>query len=763
MRHHHILIGLLVVSLTACRSPRAPTPTDPPKVSAPQNPTTPGKAATPAKLPRDEADPREPIIAEAIARVLETAHLTGKKLDDKLSAKAFHRYLKAVDPGKQFLLQAHVTALRAHRLKVDDQLKSGKLTLVHETAALLRARVAVVAKLVAARLAKRFDFSRVESVESDSDKRAWAKDEGALAERWRKALKLMALARSRRMAETLAAAAKAKKTNKTKKTKKTKKTPSSQPASLRRLVARIPKTEQGRDDKARVELAKRYAGRFARLASVRPLERATTFINAIAQQYDPHTGYLPPASKENFDIQMSGSLEGIGAVLMEDDHYIRVVRIVPGGASWRQGELENGDLIMAVAQEGKEAIDVGDARLDRVVRMIRGKKGTVVVLTVKKPDDRVKLISITRDVIKIEAAYARGAIITPTSGVRLGYVQLPSFYGNTRRRRGMTPKRHAGQDMRLLLELLSKRKIAGAVIDLRSNGGGLLDDAREITGLFIKSGPIVQVRGRGKDVQVLRDTDERVVFGGPVVVLVDRHSASASEIVAGALQDYGRAVIVGAGATHGKGTVQVLLGLDRLLGRPGGSLGVLKLTRDQFFRVNGDSTQLRGVVPDVQVVDPGGFIKGGERRLDNALPWSHIAAVPFQRWSTSRWDLVTLRQSSRTRQAKSKVFKQFEARNKLLTARRSQTVIPLERTRWKAWLDKREKELTAVTPDLDKAPKQLRVTPVVYAKSAMPVRPRPGQKTPVKGDEAQWKSSLARDPWLAEAVEVLREIVKPGP
>lgn len=759
MQHHRILIGLLVVSLVACRSPRAPTPTDPPKVSVQRGPAPSGKADQALPLPRDEGDPREPIIAKAIAQLLETAHLTGKKLDDELSAKAFDRYLKATDPGKQFLLQSHATALRAHRLQLDDQLKSGKLTLVHATAALMRARVAVVAKLVAARLAKPFDFSRVESVESDSDKRTWAKDEGALAERWRKALKLMALARSRHMAETLAAAAKAKKANKTKKTNNT---PSSQPASLRRLVERIPKTEHGRDDKARVELAKRYAGRFARLASVQPIEHATTFINAIARQYDPHTGYLPPASKENFDIQMSGSLEGIGAVLMEDDHYIRVVRIVPGGASWRQGELENGDLIMAVAQAGKESVGVGDARLDRVVRLIRGKKGTVVILTVKKPDDRVKLISITRDVIKIEAAYARAAIVEPKAGQRFGYIQLPSFYGNTRTRRGMTPKRHAGEDVRRLLELFGKRKIKSVVIDLRGNGGGLLEDAREITGLFIKSGPIVQVRGRDKDVQVLRDTDERVVFGGPVVVLVDRHSASASEIVAGALQDYGRAVIVGTGATHGKGTVQVLLGLDRLLGRAGSSLGVLKLTRDQFFRVSGDSTQLRGVVPDVQLVDPGGFIKGGERRLDNALPWSQIKAVPFQRWSKSSWDLATLRQSSRARQAKSKVFKRFEARNKLLTARRSQTVIPLERGRWKAWLDRREKELTTVTPDLGKVPKQLRVAPLVYAKSTMPVRPRPGQKTAVKGELAPWKSSLARDPWLAEAVEVLREIAAAG-
>jgi carboxyl-terminal processing protease len=727
------------------------------------------KTASPqaqGKLDKRPADPRERFIAPTVARILRAEHLRSRSLDGKLSAKAFDRFIKATDYGRYFLLAKHVEALKAHRDKLGEQMMSGKLALVRQADALLRQRIAVVAKVVAAQLAKPFDFGKKEWLETDTDKRSWAKSERALAERWRKMLKLQALSRSQRMVEMLKAAAKAKKLKakgaKGAGAKAGDKAPEVS-AAEKRALARIPKTAAGRDKKARTDLAKRWAGRFARLKSPPPLDGMSTLINAVTRQYDPHTGYLPPATKENFDIHMSGSLEGIGAVLMEDDHYIRIVRIVPGGASWRQGELEAGDLILAVAQKGKESVDVVDARLDRVVRMIRGPKGTVVRLTIKKPDDRVKVVAITRDVIKIETAYARGAELT-MRGQRFGYIDLPSFYGNTRRARGATGRRRAAQDVRALLERFAKRKLKGVVLDLRGNGGGLLEDAKDIAGLFIEEGPIVQTRGARGKVEVLADDDKRLVYSGEVVVLVDRNSASASEIVAGALQDYGRAAIVGTGATHGKGTVQVLLSLDRLLGRPGGrALGVLKLTRQQYYRVSGESTQLRGVIPDVLLVDPAGFHKRGERRFDSAIPWNKIAAAPFKRWPATRWTLPALRAASAKRQAISSVFAKYRARNALLRARKADTRVPLHRQRWQAWLEAREKALEAVTPKSKGMVDRFAVKPVIYAKSSAPIRPRPGRKgrKPIKTALQRWRESLPKDAWLAEALEVLGQMTRP--
>ena len=760
MRPNTTLIALiaLIAASYGCRSPTAPARST-------------GKTAKNGKLPvPDAADPREAVIAPVIARILERDHLRGAPVDDKISKKAFDEYVDALDPGKQFLLGSHVKKLAAHRAKMDDQLKSGQLALAHIASALMRSRVAVVKKIVGEALTSPMRFDRDEQVQTDGEKRDWATDDTALADRWRKLLKLEVLARIRRMGETLDALEEAKKKQKKggknesgknesgKSDKESDKDEATE--ALERAAARIPKTTKERIRKARADLKKRYDGRLTRLAKAEPLEGAATFINAIAQQYDPHTSYLAPATKENFDISMSGSLEGIGAVLSEDEHYIRVERLVAGGASWRQGDLEAGDVIIAVAQESKPPVDVIDMRLQRVVGMIRGPKGTVVTLTVKKPDDRIKVIAIVRDVIKIETAYARGALVSPVSGgSKIGYIYLPSFYGNTRARPGMTPDRRAATDVRQLLQRFKQRKVAGVVLDLRGNGGGLLEDAREISGLFIDVGPIVQTHGRDGAVEVLRDGDKGAVFGGPLVVMVDRSSASASEIVSGALQDYGRALIVGSGATYGKGTVQVIVGLDRLVGRTRPpSLGVLKLTRHQFFRISGASTQLRGVEPDVRLVDPAAYIKSGERRLPNALPWSRVKAVPFSPWPKRGWKIAALRAASEARQARSGFFIKLQARNKLLKSRQEQTIVPLERSKWRAWVDKRKKELDAVTPDNSKEPALLRAELVVYRKTTTPARPGKRHKKGGATPAQRWRDGLTRDPWLTEATQVLEEM-----
>ncbi|RMH36307.1 MAG: tail-specific protease, partial [Deltaproteobacteria bacterium] len=574
-------------------------------------------------------------------------------------------------------------------------------------------------------------------------KRPWAKTEAELADRWRKSLKLQVLQRVALMEDILAAADKAQPVD----SDGDGDTDKDDEIAAKRL-GEIPKTPEERERKAREDLAKSFAGRFKRLAQVDPLEPAEMFLNSVTEAYDPHTQYLAPADKEDFDIAMSGSLEGIGALLVEDDHYIRVQELVPGGPSWRQGKLQAGDLILAVAQ-GKdgEPVDVADMRIKEVVKMIRGPKGTVVTLTVKKPDDTIQVISITRDVIEIEAAYARGAVLDRGDGSPpIGYIALPSFYGDTRRG-GTVTGRNAPDDVRALLRELSARKVAAVVLDLRGNGGGLLDHARDITGMFIRTGPVVATRYGNGSTQVLTDDDPDIAYAGPVVVMVDRFSASASEILAGALQDYGRAVVVGTSATHGKGTVQVLIDLDRVAGRPRAPLGVVKLTIQQFFRVNGESTQLRGVVPDIALPDPAAYVKSGERFLDHAIPWSRIDALDYRRWTGARWQIDRLRAASEARQANEPVFAKVVERAAYLKQRLEQTRMPLQRDKWLARRAADKAKLDDVDLDWTKGPARFTVTVIDYAHT-------PGSSEAA----AEWRDNAARDPWLDEAARIAADM-----
>jgi carboxyl-terminal processing protease len=460
---------------------------------------------------------------------------------------------------------------------------------------------------------------------------------------------------------------------------------------------------------------------------------------------DPHSTYLPPADKANFDIRMSGSLEGIGAVLRERDHYVEVSELVPGGASWRHGGITAGDLILSVAAEGAEPVDVLDMPIDDVVKMIRGPKGTVVRLRLQKASGVQETVDITRDVVVIEEAYARGAELTRKGKPTIGYINLPSFYGSA-------DGRTASSDIRRILGELRARKVRGIILDIRSNGGGLLGDAVKLTGELIDQGPVVQVRdGRGRG-EVLEDETPGVDFDGPVIVLVDRFSASASEILAGALQDYGRALIVGTAPTHGKGTVQTLADLDRLTGGET-ELGVLKLTIQQFFRVSGASTQREGVTPDILLPDPAGYVESGERELPHAIAWSKVDPSKYTPW-TRTWDLEQLRKNSAARVAKSPVLAKISAASDVLKAQVADTVIPLTRAAFDARREERRKALDAVSPDLKAYTAAFGVSVIADHTTA----PSPDGKADLS--ISRWKETLAHDPWVEESLAILGDMLK---
>jgi carboxyl-terminal processing protease len=689
-------------------------------------------ALDPPAAPRD---PREAALSEAVARLLSREHLLGKPIDDALSRAAFATYMDRLDANKLFLLKSDREALAKYADKIDDELKSGSLELAHEGERVFTTRVAVVEKEVAELLATPLDHDDEEFAQTDPKKLEPAITEQDLRERWRQRLELDVLERVAQM-ETRAEADKTAKPD-----------PKAGSAAAPPPASKLPATFAERESKARADLAKSYAARFARLRHPGDLDAASELINAVTTSLDPHTAYLPPADKANFDIHMSGSLEGIGASLREHDDYIEVVELVPGGAAWRQGKLGPGDLILAVSADGGEPVEVIDTRIDDVVKMIRGPAGTVVTLRVQKPSGAQETLSITRDVVVVEETYARGAVLTRKGHPALGYIHLPSFYGG--RGRGA---RSAAADVKKLLDELQAKQVAGVILDIRGNTGGLLGDAVEMTGELIDRGPVVQVQDSHGHREVFGDDDRGTDFSGPVIVLVDRFSASASEILAGALQDYHRAVIVGTGPTHGKGTVQRLADLDGLTGGKL-DLGVLKLTIQQFFRVSGASTQRQGVTPEIVLPDPEGYLDTGERKLDHAIAWSQIPAVAHDDWPV-HYKTTTLAENSARRVAKQPVFNKLDSLMKVMKARQRDTRVPLAHVAF----DARRKELrTAV----DAAAIDAKIAPVRFNVVSLDdgtpaVAPPPGGKADDR--LARWRDNLSRDPWVDECMNILGDM-----
>jgi carboxyl-terminal processing protease len=583
----------------------------------------------------------EPDFAQNRTRVLTyvlrqqvSHHFSGKAIDDALSRNAFQLYLKQLDFQKRYLLDSEVRQLRAFEQQIDDEILSGRIQLVPLAEGLMNQAVARAERLVRQILTQPFDFTVAEDYETDPDKQAFCRSEVELKERWRKELKYRTLNRYLTLAEDEGFI-----------------TPSAIPREQRSAF----------EQQAREKVLKQHIDFFARLHQETVQDQYDRYLNAFARAFDPHTGYLPPQSKEDFDISMRGTLEGIGATLRDDEGYIKVVKIIPGSPADHQGQLQADDVILAVAQGSGEPVDVSDMRLRDAVALIRGKKGSEVRLTVKRPGHKPMVIAIIRDVVIIEESFVKSTVIEdPDSGRRYGYIKIPSFYRDFEEGHGGNGGRNSTDDVRSALVALKSQGIAGLILDLRNNGGGALTDAVGIAGLFIEKGPIVQVRTSGGVSRVLEDQDPSIEYRGPMIVLVNQLSASASEIVAGALQDYKRAVIIGGEHTHGKGTVQLIMNLDETLTLHNMSryqpLGALRLTTQKFYRVSGESTQYRGVIPDIILPDRLQHNKFGERYLDFSLPWDAIQGVNYLAWSSGVADLGWLRTRSQERVAKNQDF-----------------------------------------------------------------------------------------------------------
>ena len=551
------------------------------------------------------------ILLQIIMSGLEQTHYEPQALDNEFSKRVFDLYVKRLDYNKRFLIQPDVERLRQFETLIDDEIADGSYKLFDNASKVLADRIKEAETYYQDILAQPFDFEEKESIELDSEKLAFATNKEEIKERWRKTLKYQTLRRLVSMMEK-------------------------QEKALKEGDEKVEqKSFADLEIEAREKVEKSQKNRFDRLLKLDENDMLSNYINAITAAYDPHTNYYPPKDKEDFDIAMSGRLEGIGARLSQPDGEIKVSEIVPGSASWRQGELKAGDIILKVAQAEEEPVDVEDMRLDHAVQLIRGPKGTEVRLTVRRPDGMIKVIPIIRDIVIIEEGYAKSAIIESAGGGKVGIIDLPKFYADFSNSGG----RSCSEDVARELDKLKGEDIEGLVLDLRDNGGGSLRDVVDMAGLFIETGPIVQVKTRESSPYIYRDRDPEVQYTGPMVILVNSFSASASEILAAAMQDYKRAIIIGNAPTFGKGTVQRFLDLDKAINSPEYAeikpLGSLKLTIQKFYRIDGTTNQLKGVTPDIVLPDDYSYFEVGEKESDYAMPWDEIASLNFKEWSHS--------------------------------------------------------------------------------------------------------------------------------
>lgn len=664
---------------------------------------------------------RNRLIGYMISRQLPSLHFSDKVMDDTLAQAAFNLYIKQLDYQKRFLLKKDVDQLTSFAPYIDDNLKRGSISLPDAGYTILNERIAQVEKMVDEILAHRLDPHGKGVLETDPEKLEYVADLGELKERWRKILQIQLNNRFLELEEDQKKAAEKK----------------SEDALWKETYEKVAKSNKNF---------------FHRLYQETLQDHYDRFFNAVTRAFDPHTNYIPPAGKEQFDISMRGSLEGIGALLREDDGLIRVVRIIPGSASAKQGRLEAEDTILQVAEGAGEPVDVSDMRLSEAVRLIRGPKGTEVRLTVRKADGSKAVIPIIRDVVEIEETFVKSQVLDAGGGTRIGYIFIPSFYRDFEKN-GQEGGRNSSEDTRVELEKLIKQGVKGIILDLRNNGGGALVDAVEITGLFIDHGPVVTVKNSNGAERILRDERYGVDYDGPLVVLVNKFSASASEIVAGALQDYGRAVIIGDEHTHGKGTVQTIIDLNEniplLQLKKYEDLGALKVMIQKFYRVTGGSTQYKGVEPDIVLPSLMKHIESGERYLEYSLPWDSIAAVDYTPYRKHP-DIAKLKKKSLARVKSDKAFQMITEESDKAVKRSKDTLVSAD--------------IDDIRAKLEEA-RQAREHIGAYYKK---YREEEGSEEDFEVDTAtpeekkqEWVEEVREDPYVREGSQVLRDILTP--
>lgn len=667
------------------------------------------------------------VLLQVLTQSLQSGHFAKHELNDKFSEDVYHTYLKRLDYSKRFFLKKDIELFNKYKNKIDDEINATNYDFYDLSVKTLKKRQKEVEKIYKEFLTKPFNFNIKEKIEMDPDKRDYPKNKKERKEYWRKFLKHAVL---EHYADFLQV---------------------QKDAIERKDSTYEIKSENELEEKARNKVLETYNDWFYRLNKIKDEEWLAMYLNSIASIYDPHTEYLPPKDKENFDIVMSGKFEGIGATLQQRRSYIKVVRIVPGSASWKQGELEVNDVILKVGQGKEEPVSIVDMDIDDAVKLIRGKKGTEVRLTVKKIDGTVKIIPIIRDEVVLEETYAKSSIVTdPKSGIKAGYIYLPRFYTDFKNKNGRT----CSKDVEKEINKLKKDGVSGIILDLRNNGGGSLRDVIDMSGLFIESGPIVQVKGRYGPVEILKDLDARVQYKGPLVIMVNNFSASASEILSAALQDYDRAIIMGSKSTYGKGTVQRFYDFDQIV-RGNEDLkpfGVIKMTTQKFYRIDGGTTQLKGVIPDIIFPDNYLYIKTGEKEMDHAMKWDQIENAAYNKWKPD-FNKNNIIEASNKRIKSNKQFQLITEYAQILKEKRDDTEYSLKLKNYQKENDKEKKEMK-------------KYNKIGKSETGLAINFISSEKETIEKDSSKfnlrnaWHKNLQKDIYLYEAVNVIKDLNK---
>lgn len=671
----------------------------------------------------DDTD-KDKLLLQVITYVLQNGHFDPIKLNDSFSEGLFNDYIEQMDPVKRYFYESDYKEFENYKTNIDDQLKAYDITFFNVVYNRMMKRIGEAKTIYKDVLSQPFDYTIDETFDTDYDKIAFVNNKKEMRERWRKQLKFSTISNYDDILQQ-------------------------EQQAKQKDPSYTMKTEAEIEKEAREATLKSLDIYFN--DNIDDLTREdwfSTYVNAIVDEFDPHTYYLAPKGKEDFDTQMSGKLEGIGARLTKRMDYIKIVELISGGPAWRSQLLEVEDIILKVKQEDEEVgIDIVGMRISDAVKYIKGPKGTKVTLTIKKVDGTIKDVTIVRDVVELGETYAKASVVKK-GDKKFGIINLPRFYVDFQDYKNL----NAAIDVRKEIERLKAEGMEGLILDLRNNGGGSLPAVVDMAGLFIKEGPVVQVRSTGAPKEVLRDRDESIAWDGPLVILVNELSASASEIMAAAMQDYKRAIVIGSKQTYGKGTVQNVYNLNNAVrNNTSGDLGALAFTTQKYYRINGGSVQLEGVKSDVQVPGRFSFIEVGEKEKDNPLPYDEIDPADYKTWD-NYFDYDKAISKSKERMNNNEQLKLIEENAKWVKNQIDETEFSLNYKTYKQQIELNEEEAKRFDA-ISKYKTDLAFLPTTFEKQLFET-----DTTSLKDKRERWYKNLSQDVYVEEAVNVLEDL-----
>jgi carboxyl-terminal processing protease len=648
--------------------------------------------------------------------ILEKGHYKPRTINDEFSMDFYDDYIDAIDPSKRFFTEEDINELNVYYTELDNQIKNTDLTFFNLSYDLLHKRIANYKTIYTELLAKPFDYTKEASINTDYDKLTYAKNEQELLKRWKKSLQLMTIARIY--------------TEEQEDNEKAKDSSSFVKRSFEEL-----------EKKAREGTRNSMEDFFIAMFEQEKDDYFAIYNNTLAEEFDPHTSYFSPRKKKQFDAGMSGKIIGIGARLQKKKDYIHIMEVIPGGPAWKSKKLESGDIILKVAQGNKEPLDVVAMRLDKAIEFIKGKENTEVRLTIKKIDGSIEIISLIREVIELEATFAKSAVIVQNNK-KIGLINLPGFYTDFSDKN----RRTAASDLKKEIIKLKKDGIEGLILDLRNNGGGSLRTAIDIGGFFIDKGPIVQTKYRGEAPKILKDNDPSIIWDGSLVILVNEFSASASEILAAAMQDYKRAIIIGSKQTFGKGTVQRVIDLNAYASSDD-DLGSLKLTIQKFYRINGGATQIEGVKADIRTPDRLDELEVYERDMEDALKHDFVPKASYEVWNhyLNYDEVIEAGQNSIDNNS---YFKLIRKNADYIKAQQNDFDTPLSYTAYKADIEKME-QISKQFDTLDNYKNNLIIKTTTVDLNLI------SNDTIQTKKRENWHKELQKDMYLNEAVKAI--------